>query len=147
MTTKKLDYSIKPKVTTIPYSIVEDGNTPRTAEGKIAAGSVSIAYTGGGEWVVVCIDRLKNNSSTVRFKIRKNGEILKFDRKTGQELTYGKLDLSIHGNPNVTEFDIVRDYQALQLLLTEGVSEHHTETLEAHPDALVLLSATGRSFD
>lgn len=141
----KIGSAVTSQIRTFPYSIVKDSLAEHIADeidSAVAQGKISIAYRGGGNWVVVCIDK-DNRSTTVVLRVKKSGEISKVDHRTGDEKLLGKIELGQGNVPqNHTEIDLLKHFQAIELMLADEIAAHHDQMLKSYPSAAVKIAAT-----
>jgi hypothetical protein len=142
MKIRRLTKSVTSAVRSGSFQVIEESNT--TSEGaslkssdqgyrELAKGKVSIAYQGGGNWVVVCIDWESRRSSTSLIRVNRNGEIFTIDKVTNQEKLYGKLDLGVNGTPEShTEIDLLKHYSKLELLLADEIASQFSNRENSH---------------
>jgi hypothetical protein len=112
---------------TVRYKVSKRSDN-RGESRALADGRVGIAYAGGGDWMAVCHDDLSHRLMSTRFRITKNGHIMKYDQKSRREVVYGIVGLDQKSVEPVA-FDLVSDRNLLRLLLSSCVEEHHTELL------------------
>jgi hypothetical protein len=131
MTSQTVSGSVTSKVRTGIFEVfgaLESEEANASELKAITKGKVSLAYTGGGKWLALCVDGRYNQSSTVMIEVRKDGTVVTVDRGRGQENHYGKVDLGKNGVPrNYFEVDLLKHYTSLKDLLEEEIAHRFSK--------------------
>jgi hypothetical protein len=137
MTVRRLTKTVTSAVRSGSFQVVEavkrdpKARTVRSTDKparELANGKVSIAYQGGGNWVVVCIDWESRRSATSLIRVNRKGQIFTVDKRTNQEKLYGKLELGKDGTPEShTEIDLLEHYNELEILLADEIANQFAD--------------------
>lgn len=104
----------------------------------LTAGKISLAYTGGGNWLALCVDTQFSRSSTFIIRVKRDGTVVTIDRLTNSERLFGKLDLGSNGvPPNHFEVDLLKHYTKIRALLAHEIAAAFCADNESAPVAEV----------